>query len=189
MWYKDHTSCKKQGPDPYNTVDWSKSTLVAKHRLQDFKRRSKKELRGDWLRSYKPTRLAHGSLRSAAPRETSGTLTNSRRVPSFSETVRKSPLKYSAAFISKDKRFADPKWHRVPQEYDQRLGPGVYETNQSSLRVAESRLQSPSYRSRVPRFAAFGSSRNTQNYHKRKNWSTKYMKERFRFHSQNSQTL
>lgn len=176
LWYKDFRDCSRRGVDPYGTVNWSQSTLISKSKKQSFGVTKKKLQRSDWLYTEDPTQLAHNTLKGAPKPEAPAKWGVSKTV-ALADKVLRSPQKYSSSFSGE--RFTN---HKKKDEYKSRLGPGVYETNRSSLRVKESGYRSPTMRSSVPRFAAFGSTTNTKGYNKRKGWSEKYMKERFRFH-------
>jgi len=184
LFYNDTSSCFKKGVDPYNIVD--KRTMITKSKRECLNRIHAKHKRSDWLRSSDPTSLASAPLsHTGKPTVSSSPAAAKFKTVSLAEKVLRSPEKYSASFSGT--RFTGEKFSNiggeVPETYHPNLGPGKYRIYGTTLEVKESEKKSPTYRSGVPRFSAFGTSRNTKGYFKRKNWSKKYMKERFRFHA------
>uniref|UniRef100_A0A7S3YVI2 Uncharacterized protein n=1 Tax=Lotharella globosa TaxID=91324 RepID=A0A7S3YVI2_9EUKA len=175
LWKRDHTVCKRTEVDPYHTTNWSKSTMLSKDKTKAIDWRKKKINRGEWLHTSSPETLGHCTLKSS-PKAVSPHKWGVSKTVALAEKVLRSPQKYSASFGGK--RFAD----RVDTT-EPKVGPGTYDINKSSMKVKESKKKSPAYRSGVSRFSAFGTSKNTKSYIKRKGWSKKHMQEHFRFHN------
>eukprot|EP00471_Norrisiella_sphaerica_P009158 CAMPEP_0184496672 /NCGR_PEP_ID=MMETSP0113_2-20130426/34577_1 /TAXON_ID=91329 /ORGANISM="Norrisiella sphaerica, Strain BC52" /LENGTH=165 /DNA_ID=CAMNT_0026883401 /DNA_START=517 /DNA_END=1014 /DNA_ORIENTATION=- len=159
--------------------------MITKSRAENLNRNRAKAGRDDWLMASDPTALNAVPLNCGTKRHIAPQVNSKFKTVSLAEKVLRSPEKYSASFSGN--RFTGDKFHHStggkPESYHPRLGPGTYRTNGSTFEVKESQKKSPTFRSAVPKFAAFGSSRNTKSYNCRKNWSEKYVKERFRFHA------